>query len=253
MGSVVIAIVSACCIFGGAVLGMWIKQRLPGHHLREESRDTIRVGAGMIATLAALVLGLLVGSGKGSFDATNTALTQISAKIVLLDRVLAQFGPETAPIRKHLLNGTLRQLTSIWPEEAVPENAVIDMERADGIESIQAQIETLVPQDDRQRHLLNQATQLGVDLAQAHWLLVEQEQTELPMPLLAVLVLWLSMLFMSWGLFAPRNSSVVLVLFLCAISVAAAIFLISEMVQPLDGTIKVSSAPVRKAISHLGH
>jgi hypothetical protein len=88
-----IGLISAGCIFGGAVLGLFLQGLLPEHHLRDTSKDTVKVVAGTIATLSALVLGLLVGSAKSSFDATNTAITQNGAKIILLDRVLAAYGP----------------------------------------------------------------------------------------------------------------------------------------------------------------
>src|SRR5438132_14040302 len=100
--SLTIGLISAGCIFGGALLGLWLQGLVPEQHLRDTSKDTVKVAAGMIATLSALVLGLLVGSAKSSFDATNTAVIQSGAKIILLDRVLAAYGPETKNAREQL-------------------------------------------------------------------------------------------------------------------------------------------------------
>src|SRR5438132_8555879 len=100
--SLTIGLISAGCIFGGGLLGMWLQGMLHEQHLRDTSKDAVKVAAGMIATLSALVLGLLVGSAKSSFDATNTAVIQNGAKIILLDRVLATYGPETKDAREQL-------------------------------------------------------------------------------------------------------------------------------------------------------
>src|SRR6202040_2238531 len=90
-----IFLISVGCIFGGALLGLLLQRLIPEHHLRDNSKDTVKVVAGTIATLAALVLGLLVASAKNSFDALNPEVTQSSTKVILLDRALAAYGPET--------------------------------------------------------------------------------------------------------------------------------------------------------------
>jgi len=94
-----VALIAFVCIFGGALLGLFLRTLLPEHHLRDDSRDALKLGAGLIATLVALVLGLLVSSAKSSFDAMNSGLTELGAKVILLDRILAQYGPETMEAR----------------------------------------------------------------------------------------------------------------------------------------------------------
>ena len=118
-----IFLISAGCMFGGALVGLLLSNLLPEHHLRDNSKDTVKVVAGMIATVAALVLGLLVGSAKNSFDAMNTELTQSSTKVILLDRVLAAYGPETKDARERLRSGVATVITKIWPEEKTEEAA----------------------------------------------------------------------------------------------------------------------------------
>jgi len=120
------------------------------------------------------------------------------------------------------------------------------------MEMIQAKLRSLTPTTDAQRQLLSQAEQISNDMLQARWLLIEQAQSALPMPFLVVLLFWLTMLFLSFGLFAPRNATVIIVLLIGAMSVSGAVFIILEMNHPLRGMIKVSSAPMRKALEHLG-
>jgi hypothetical protein len=252
ISSLTICLISAGCIFGGALLGLVLHGLLPEPHLRDASKDTVKVVAGMIATLAALVLGLLVGSAKNSFDATSNAITQNGAKIILLDRALAAYGPETKDIREQLRRTVAAGIEMFWPEEKNVGSGMTGFERANAMEMIQAKLRELTPATDAQRQLLSQAEQISSDMLQARWLLIAQAQSALPTPFLVVLLFWLTMLHLSFGLFAPRNATVIAVLLISALSVSGAIFIILEMNHPLQGMLKVSSAPMRKALEHLG-
>ncbi len=247
-----IGVISTACIFAGALIGLGLHRLLPAHHLSKESQDVVKLGAGVIATVTALVLGLLVSSAKSSFDAMNTRITQTSATIIILDRALAEYGPDTKNVRADLRRSVETIMHKIWPEERTNVSAIAVIERGDAIETVQTGLRQLAPQNDDQRQLLAQARQLLSDVSQSRWMLIEEAQNELPNTFLIVLVLWLTILFLSFGLFAPRNATVIVCLLICACTMSAAIFLILEMNRPLDGFIKVSSAPMRKALEYLG-
>jgi hypothetical protein len=245
-------LVSAGCIFGGAVLGLILSNLLPQRHLRDNSKDTVKVVTGMIATLAALVLGLLVSSAKSSFDGVDTAVTQSGAKIILLDRALANYGPETKDAREQLRNTIVAGIEMFWPREKNEGSGLAGFEQANAMEILQAKIRGLTPATDIQRQTLSQAEQITRDMLETRWLLIAQSQRTIPMTFLVVLLFWLTMLHISFGLLAPRNATVITVLFISALSVSAAIFIIMEMNNPLQGMFKVSSAPLHKALEHLG-
>ena len=229
-----------------------MQRALPNHHLSKDSHEIVKLGAGMIATLTALVLGLLVSSAKSSFDTMSAGIVQGGAKIIILDRVLAQYGPETKDIRQRLKRGLAASIENVWPRERTGVADLTAYERANGLELLQAALRQLVPQDDAKRQLLTQARQLAAELSETRWLLIEEAQSQLPLPFLVILLFWLTMLFISFGLFSPRNATVVTVLFICACSVSAAIFLVLEMSRPLAGTIKVSDARSSKRWNILG-
>lgn len=252
MSSQTIFLISAGCIFGGALLGLLLHGLLPEHHLRDASKDTVKVGAAMIATLSALVLGLLVGSAKNTFDTAEAEMTQGGAKIILLDRLLADYGPETKAAREQLRRTVATQIEDLWPEEKTGASGLAAFERTGGLEAVQMTLLKVMPTTDAQRQLFAAAQQICGDLRQTRWLLVEQTQSPIPIPFLVVLLFWLTVLHVSFGMLAPRNATVVAVLLICALSVSGAIFMILEMSHPLDGMIKVSSAPMRKALEHLG-
>jgi hypothetical protein len=252
MSSMTIGLISAACIFGGALLGLLLQGLLPEHHLRDTSKDTVKVAAGMIATLSALVLGLLVGSAKSSFDAVDTAITQSGAKAMLLDRALANYGPETRGAREQLRSTVVARIETFWPGEKAEASGFESFERANAMEALQTKIRELTPTTDIQRQLRSEAEKLSGDMLETRWLLIARAQHAIPMVFLVVLLFWLTMLHISFGLFAPRNATVISVLLISALSVSGAILIILEMNNPLEGMIKVSSAPLRKALEHLG-
>ena len=250
--SLTVGLISAGCIFGGVLLGLLLRALLPDQHLRDESKDTVKVGAGMIATVSALVLGLLVASAKDSFDTAEAEMTQRGAKIIFLDRLLADYGPETKATREQLRRTVAASIEMIWPEEKTGASGMTAYERTSGMEVVQMTLFKLTPATDAQRQLFATAQQIISELREARWLLIEQTQNVIPIPFLVVLLFWLTMLHISFGLFAPRNATTITVLLISALSVSGAIFVILEMTHPLQGMIKVSSAPMRKALEHIG-
>ena len=252
ISSQAIFLVSAACIFAGALFGLLLSRVVPDAHLRDNSRSTIKVVTGMIATLAALVLGLLISSANTSFDAVDTAITQTGAKIILLDRALASYGPETKEVRQQLRTTVGAVIEMFWPGEQAGASGLESFERATSGEALQTQIRELTPTTEVQRELRSEAEKLSGEMLEARWLLIAQAQHEIPMTFLVVLLFWLTMLHIGFGLLAPRNATVIAALVISALSVSGAMFLILEMYQPLNGMIKVSSAPFRKALEHLG-
>jgi hypothetical protein len=207
----------------------------------------------MIATLAALVLGLLIASAKGNFDALSSGLRQTSSQVILLDRVLAHYGPETQEARDLLRRSVISAIARRWPEERIGEAVAKAPEGRVDFEAVQEKLRQLSPRNDAQRWLQSQALQISGEIAGGRWLLVEQiGQRSIPIPFFVILVFWLTIIFASFSLFAPRNATVISVLLLCALSAAGSLFLIMELDAPYAGMIKVSSAPLRNTLAHLG-
>jgi hypothetical protein len=247
-----LGLISAGCIFSGVLLGLLLRGLLPDQHLQDESKDTIKLGAGMIATVSALVLGLLVASAKTTFDTTEEEITQRAAKIIFLDRLLADYGPETKATREQLRRTVAASIEMIWPNEQTRAAGLTAYERMRGMQVTQMTLFKVTPTTDAQRQLFATAQQIITDLRQSRWVLIQRAQHAVPIPFLVVLLFWLTVLHVSFGLFAPRNGTVITVLFISALSVSGAIFIILDMTHPLQGVIKVSSEPMRKALEQLG-
>ena len=250
--SLALSLISAGCIFGGVLLGLLLRQLLPDQHLQKESKATIKLGAGMVATVSALVLGLLVASAKDTFDTTEEEITQRAAKIIFLDHLLADYGPETSATREQLRRTVATSIEMIWPSGKISASGLSAYERMSGMHDTQMTLLKVTPTTEAQRQLYATAQQILTDLRQSRWVLIQRAQHAIPIPFLVVLLFWLTMLHVSFGLFAPRNGTVITVLFISALSVSGAIFIVLDMTHPLQGVIKVSSEPMRKALEHLG-
>jgi hypothetical protein len=236
-------------VIGGTLLGMTLRALLPEHHLSQDSKDVVKLGMGLIGTMAALVLGLLIASAKSSFDTQRNGLAQLSANLVLLDRILAHYGPEAKESREQLRESVAAMIEQIWPENRTKGGQV---EPTAGSESLYERIQALSPKNDSQRTLQSAAIKTGTDVAQARWLLSAQKGSAIPVPFLVVLVFWIALLFTSFSMFARPNLTVLIALLLCALSVAGAIFLILELDRPFDGLIQLSSDSMRRALAQLG-
>ncbi|HMG04969.1 MAG TPA: hypothetical protein VK581_05875 [Chthoniobacterales bacterium] len=250
MSSIHLALISLASVFGGAALGIFLRALLPQHHLSAETKDTVKLAMGLVATMTALVLGLLVASAKGSYDAQRSQLIQMSAKFAFLDRVLANCGPDSPEARAELRASMERMIARIWPEDKSRQTELAPITSSG--QAIYEAIQKLSPQTDSQRAAKTQALQSTIELGQMYWLLFQQAGTAISTPLLIVVVFWLAMIFLSFGLFTPRNGTAITALMASALSVCAAIFLLLELDHPFRGLIGISSEPMRNALAHLG-
>jgi hypothetical protein len=246
VGALAISLIAFAFVFGGALLGMYLRNALPEGHLREDTKDVVRLSMGLIGTIAALVLGLLIASAKSSYDARDTQIKQITADFILLDGLLEHYGPDAKILRVALRNAVPPMVDRIWKEHD-------DGKSAPFVASVEAQIfvdkiQELKPDTEAKRALQARVLSAAADLGEARLFLFAQAHDSIPMPFVAILVFWLTMIFASFGLFVRANPTVIVTFFVGALSVSAAIFLILEMDQPLSGLLQISSEPLRHAL-----
>jgi Protein of unknown function (DUF4239) len=250
LSAIAIWLVVFALVYASALLAMFVHSRLPDDHLTSDSKDVVKLGVALVATMSALVLSLLISSAKTAFDTRSNQLVQAAADIVLLDRALARYGPETKEARSLLRQDVAETVERFWPDNGA-KRITLD----NGISPAEAmydRVDELAPQNEAQRSLRNQALSLAVSVGQLRLLMLEHMGSSIPLPFLVILVFWLCIIFASFGLFAPRNATVVAVLGVCALSVACAIFLIIELDRSFEGLLQVSGAPMRTALAQLG-
>lgn len=239
-------------MLGGILLGSTLRVILPNDHTQADSKDILMASAGMMATLIALIIGLLVTSAKDTYDVTTLRITQAGAKIITLDYYLSGYGPEAKEVRELLPQAIASGIERIWPNESKHGADFAKMESETEMANVYNKIRELSPKNDSQKYLQTRALQLMDDIMQSRWMVIEQSQTNLPRAFLVVLTFWLTVLFAQFALLAPRNRTAMSALFICAISMSGAIFLILELNQPLEGAIKMSSTPLHKALLLIG-
>lgn len=252
MNHQVIALIVFVCLFGSALVGSSVRDRLPAHHLSDESVAVVKLATGLIATMSALVLGLLVSSAKGTFDTANAELEGAAAKVVQFDRTLARYGADTQEIRTRLKHNYAEVVQVLASRDRAQLAKLDNPEAISRSEALQRQVEALSPGTDNQRALKASALQMMDAVFAARWLTLLQANQSIPPIMLVILMVWLSIIFGSFGLFAPRNGTIVVVLMMCALSTAATILLVEELNRPLDGFINVSLEPMRHTLGRLG-
>ncbi|WP_266184166.1 hypothetical protein [Dyella humicola] len=234
-----------------ALIGMHVRTRLPDRHLDEESATAIKLVTGLIATIVALVLSLLISSAKSSFDTVSGEVKRNAVDIIRLDRTLAQYGPEVQPLRQELMLNY-----GVWIDMVASGNPItleaMDSPQVRNVGSdFHRRLAELTPTSANQRQLQQHALEISDEVFAERWLAFIQNSGTIPLSLLIALVSWLCVIFGTFGLLAPRNSTVMFFFLLCALSASGAIFVILEMNTPLTGIVRVSVTPMREAFSHL--
>jgi Protein of unknown function (DUF4239) len=248
MNDLLISLLVFAIIFGGALVGAFVRPFLSERHLHPDSRDVVKLATGLIGTLAALVLGLLIASAKGTYDQKTNQVRQMTANIILLDDLLAQYGPEAAPVRKLLRRSIDPLADRIWHEQQLPNSKQVRFASTAEALAFENELEHLSPTNDTQRSLQSRAIAAFTDGAQIRLQLFAQTAGSIPIPFLIILVFWLSAIFVSFTLFAQTNLIVMSSLFVCALSFACAIFLVLELDDPFTGLMGVSSTTLRGAL-----
>src|SRR5262249_53932283 len=241
----------SCLIFllvlGGIFVGTALRRILPDHHLSKETQDVVRLGAGLVATIAALVLGLLIGGAKGSFDVRSTQVKQLTANIILLDSLLTQYGPEATPLRGQVRAAINPLIERLWHEKITSEPFTANAEG----EKVYLSLLALSPRTEIQRSLQARAIQVANDLAQTRFLLFAETESQIPKPFLGILVFWLFIIFLSFSLFSDLNATGLAFLCVFGLSASCAIFLILELNEPFTGPMRISDIPLRNALAPL--
>lgn len=241
----------ALLLAGATMAGALISRHLPDHHLSTDSKEAIKLATAVVGTLSALAIGFLVASAKTSFDDAETELRSSAARLVLLDRVMAQYGQETKQARQLLTSIVEARIEQTWgmvldtgPQDAFKDDV--------GIEPVQRQIRLLTPQNDLQSLVKTRALEVSGGIAESHWLVLESGNEGLPAAFLIVLAFWLTVIFFTFGLLSPHNGTVISIIVVCALSVGGAIFIVNDMAHPYGGLIYVSDEPLRIALSRMG-
>jgi len=253
MTPLLMSLAAFACIFGGTFLGIYVRHRLPDRHLSGDTKDIVRQGTGLIATLASLVLGLLIASASGKYETESGQIKQLTANIVLLDNTLGLYGQDAEPLRAQLRREITSMTDHIWSENRPSFGKVQPFRATAAGLSIYTDVLKLEPKTDAQRFLQSRAIDTLTDIGKTRLLLFTSAGGSIPIPFLIVLVGWLALIFASISLFAESNARTITILCIFSFAASAAIFLILELSQPFTGLMMISDEPLRNALVALPH
>jgi hypothetical protein len=251
MNTILVSLLVSACIFAGGVGGLYLDRVLPQHHLAKETQDVVRLGIGMLSVLASLVLGLLIATAKTSYDSTDHAVRDYAASIALLNETLRDYGGNASIPRDLLRSYTERVIENGWPVNGDHKAILENDETQLLLEHVREAIRALKPIDAGQKVLQDQAIAINLDLLRRRWLLIEQQGPTVQRVVLLILVSWVTVIFASFGMNAPRNGTVVAAFLIASLAIGGAIFLILEMDRPLDGVMRISSWPMQNVLAHM--
>jgi hypothetical protein len=251
MSPLLTSLAAFICIFGGTFLGIFVRHKLPDRHLSGDTKDIVRQGTTLIATLASLVLGLLIASANGKYETENSQIKQLIANTVLLDNTLELYGQEALPLRTLLRQDIGILADRIWAENRPSFGKSRPFKASAQGLSLYSELFKLEPKTDAQRFFQARANDTLIDIGKARLLLFTNAGGTIPIPFLIVLVGWLALIFASISLFAEGNVRTIAILCIFSFAASAAIFLILELSQPFMGLMMISDEPLRNALAAL--
>jgi len=249
MNTEIVSLIIFACVVGAVLVGKAFHRLLPEDHLSADTKETVKLAMGLLATMSALLLGLLVASAKSSYDNARNQVIEMAAKVAFLDRVLTGYGPEAGDARNLLHEATEETAHRMQPVKTNTEAKLAPNTQAGN--AIYLAIQRLTPNDDTQRSLKAQAMTLALELGQLRTLLVAESISSILKPLLIVVSFWIVIIFFTFTLIAPHNATATFALIVSAVAVATAIFLILELDRPFNGLLRIPSERILNVLSQL--
>jgi len=243
-------LLSFVSIVAGIVFGMRLRARIPSPRLGHDTKEVIRLGAGLLATLAAVVISLLIASAKSSYDAQDAHFRLLAAYLVETDQLLAQYGPEAVPVRKLMRQAVPAAMDRIWNEKAASSQDTA-FSASSLAEQLYSAIEALSPVNDAQHSLKPRIMQASNDIARTRLLLFADGDKPILTPFLLILIVWLTVIFASFGIFVEPGAVAWTALLVFALSVSSALFLVADLSQPFAGLMQISRDQLRHTLAPL--
>lgn len=251
MTSAQVFLISFAAMSAGIAFGRLLRSLVPNGQLDTESKDVIKLGTGLVGTLAALVLGLMTASAKTSFDTQNTNIRTLAAQLILVDQLMVQYGPEADDLRRFTREAVNTMVDRIWREGARASSQVAPFSSSQVGGKFYSEVDALTPKNDEQRALKSRIVDTSYEIARVRLAIFTRLDSSIPTPFLIVLIIWVTVIFASFGLFAEHSTLVFGALLVFALSVSSSLFLIMEMTHPFSGLMQIPSEYLKDVLPAL--
>ena len=248
MNSLLTSTAVCASLLAAICLGSRLRRMLPEHHLSSDSKDAVKLSMGLIATMTALLLGLLVSSAKNAYDTVRAGVVQMSAKAAMLDRVLEAYGPQAADARARYHAVYTAGVNRMWSDEGRPGTRTLadTMAAASAYDGIQK----LSPGNELQQALKAEAIAMAMQTGELRGVITAQAAPAVSRLMLVVVAGWLVVIFVGFTIVSPPNTTVVCALVAAALSVSIAMFLVLELDRPFGGLIQLPKQEMLNVLNH---
>ena len=246
LSSIDFSLVVLLLLLGGYAVGLLLRRFLPQAHRTHESLEIVHAVIGMLVAMGAILLGLQLDSSKRSFDGVVELVDRYSIEIIQLDDLLRDYGPEAKPARALLATYTRDATQALVREEEIESRP-----QGETLRRFASTVRELVPANPVQTRLQSDSLTLVNEIFHERWELITKSRLAPVVPLYGVLVFWIFVAYVAFGINAEFNAPAFLALLMAAVAVAAALFVLSDMETPFDGLIKVPVAPMQDAVRRL--
>ncbi|PKA41799.1 hypothetical protein CWR43_20875 [Rhizobium sullae] len=244
----VAALVFACLVIAslGTMLGY---SKLPVHHRQDETNTVVRLVANIFVVMTSLVFGLMINSAKNTFEALDNNVHSFATEIILLDRTLRTYGLEAHDARQSLVAYVEKALTNT----ARIDGSLVRSDRASelALNGVGDSLSVISPIDAGHVALWDNARQQYQKIVEQRWVIVEQSEGVIPLPIICMLAAWLTLIFASFGYRAPKNIIVAAMFVMSALLISASLYLVLDMDIPFAGLIQISDAPLQRALAEI--
>lgn len=251
MNSNWVSLLSFLGMFCGAIGAQMFARRLADHHVSSRTQDAVKLGVGMVAAMTSLILGLMTASVKQNFDSTDKDVHTYALSILSLEADLRHAGPDGCEAQRQLLDYTRAVLAENWTDTKGLPPVTDNRASGDILLTLDTLVRNWAPTSDLMKEVRTAAIADLRSILTTRWAVSEEAVASVPGPFILVLIVWLTLIFISFGLFAPQNAVVSIFFLMCALSIGGAMFLILEMSGPFDGIIRVSPQPLIRALNFI--
>jgi hypothetical protein len=234
MNSITVTSIVFLSILASGLVGMALRRAIPADRLGSGEKEVARLVTGLMTTMTAIVLGMLVSSAKASYDARTNEVAEISSQVVTIDRLLSKYGTETAGVRGQFRLLVEASVNRIWPAQAPVH---VELKPRDEGEILVDELGLLAPKSAAQAEVKSKILHMIVELRQTQWLLfLKSQQSAIPIPLLLVVVTWVALIYLSFGVFTQPSSTIIVTLAVGALAVSTAVLIILELLYTVQGS-----------------
>ncbi|AMR67581.1 bestrophin-like domain [Aquipseudomonas alcaligenes] len=249
MESIWITLGTFACLLSAALVMMYWSPRLSARHRDEETNTVVRLVANIFVVMTSLVFGLMINSAKNTFESIDTNLHAYATSLIIFDRTLKNYGDAAQDTRTRLATYLEHAIANPYRgDEALQHRKSPATQYLD---DIGVTLAAITPQSRYQETILADLRQQYHSLIEQRWRIVEQSEGAIPLPLIGMLIAWMTLIYASFGYRAPRNPMVVSMFTISALLIAASVYLVLDMDIPFHGPIQISDAPLRRALAEM--